>query len=142
MRPNHFKPILLAAWLGGSQGLAAGEPVPTEAGATAEASSRHLDAVINRISSLYAHDPIFLEQMRTANRAWADYRDAQLAMRRAADPQTRTDTPKAIPVARRLQELTTDRIRPLGAWLGPLEDEPRASGDRPLDACPLSGAGN
>jgi uncharacterized protein YecT (DUF1311 family) len=57
------------------------------AGADADAADRELNRTYQAILRRYADQPLFIERLREAQRAWLKYRDAQIAMKFPISPK-------------------------------------------------------
>jgi len=85
------------------------------------AADRELNRVYQRILKKYADQPLFIERLREAQRAWLKYRDAQIAMKY---PAAKDDREQALygsvyPMcyATYKAELTARRSKELREWL-------------------------
>lgn len=83
-------------------------------------ADNELNQVYQRIVREYADDPVFLDKLRKAQRAWLAFRDAELqALYPYAGEDSRLHYGSVWPVCANLalEELTRERSRELRRWL-------------------------
>jgi DNA phosphorothioation-dependent restriction protein DptG len=81
-----------------------------------------LNNVYQQILKLYGKNPIFIKNLKVAQRIWVQFRDAQLAMK---FPERGTGYyGSALPMCQALylKELTERRVKELEVWLGKREE--------------------
>jgi uncharacterized protein YecT (DUF1311 family) len=83
-------------------------------------AERELNATYQGILKKYADDPAFIGRLRTAQRAWLRFRDAQLQMRFPPSNQPGSVAPMCY--ASYKAELTQARARELKVWLDGIEE--------------------
>jgi uncharacterized protein YecT (DUF1311 family) len=90
------------------------------AGKDSANAERELNATYQGILKKYADDPAFIGRLRTAQRAWLKFRDAQLQMRFPPSNQAGSVAPMCY--ASYKAELTQARTRELKVWLDGIEE--------------------
>ena len=117
-----------------AKGLASAD-VNAYAGNDLAAADRELNAVYQQVLHEHATDKNFVRKLRTAQRAWLVYRDAELAAR-YPDPNPGTAYGSVYPVcaAGLKARLTHARISQLRMWL-----EGAAEGDVCAGSLPIGG---
>ena len=90
------------------------------AGSESAKAERELNATYQGILKKYAGDPAFIGRLRTAQRAWLKFRDAQLEMR--FPPSDLTGSAEPMCYASYKAELTQARTRQLKVWLDVIEE--------------------
>jgi uncharacterized protein YecT (DUF1311 family) len=90
------------------------------AGNESAKAERELNATYQGILKKYANDPTFIGRLRTAQRAWLKFRDAQLEMRFPPSDQAGSAEPMCY--ASYKAELTQARTRELKVWLDGIEE--------------------
>jgi uncharacterized protein YecT (DUF1311 family) len=83
-------------------------------------AERELNATYQGILKKYADDPAFIGRLRTAQRAWLKFRDAQLEMR--FPPSDLAGSAEPMCYASYKAELTQARTRELKVWLDGIEE--------------------
>jgi uncharacterized protein YecT (DUF1311 family) len=83
-------------------------------------AERELNATYQGILKKYADDPAFIGRLRTAQRAWLKFRDAQLQMRFPPSNQAGSAAPMCY--ASYKAELAQARTRELKVWLDGIEE--------------------
>ncbi|HEY2915399.1 MAG TPA: lysozyme inhibitor LprI family protein, partial [Candidatus Angelobacter sp.] len=81
---------------------------------------RELNATYQGILKKYADDPAFIGRLRTAQRAWLKFRDAQLQMKFPPSNQVGSVAPMCHALYK--AELTQARTRELKIWLDGIEE--------------------
>jgi uncharacterized protein YecT (DUF1311 family) len=114
-------PLLLAA------GTTAFAQTQLESNEKACASYKKADAALNKtyqqILSQYRADTLFIEKLRTAQRAWIAYRDAHLeALYPAADKRAEYGTVNPMCQCTALEEITNERTKMLKKWIDGIEE--------------------
>jgi uncharacterized protein YecT (DUF1311 family) len=98
----------------------------------ADAADRTLNTTYRSIIKKYADQPLFVERLREAQRAWVRFRDAQIAMRFPVAPQQdpKGDYGSAYPTCYGMYkaELTRQRTKELSLWLSGIEEGDVCSG--------------
>ncbi|UNK50812.1 DUF1311 domain-containing protein [Lysobacter sp. S4-A87] len=121
-----------------SDGMSCDSPDQSQAGLNecANLGARDADAELNdvyrKILSANAGDPVFVEKMKTAQRAWLAFRDAQLAAR-YPHPE---DSGSVLPMCEgnELEALTRERTKQLRSWLSGVEEGDVCTGSYPISA--------
>lgn len=90
------------------------------AGSKSAKAERELNATYHGILKKYADDPAFIGHLRTAQRAWLKFRDAQLEMR--FPPSDLAGSVQPMCYASYETELTQARTRELKVWLDGIEE--------------------
>jgi uncharacterized protein YecT (DUF1311 family) len=83
-------------------------------------AERELNTTYQGILKKYADDPEFIGRLRTAQRAWVKFRDAQLQMKFPPSAQAGSVAPMCY--ASYKAELTQARTRELKVWLDGIEE--------------------
>jgi uncharacterized protein YecT (DUF1311 family) len=83
-------------------------------------AERELNETYQGILKKYANDPAFIGRLRTAQRAWLKFRDAQLQMR--FPPSNEAGSVAPMCYASYKAELTQARTRQLKVWLDGIEE--------------------
>ena len=89
------------------------------------AADKELNQVYQQVIAKYASDKVFTAKLRTAQKAWLAFRDAELDARYpASDKQTAYGTIYPMCADGELEAMTRQRIQELRAWLkGPQEGD-------------------
>ena len=82
----------------------------------------------NKILKKYSKNPIFIANLKTAQRAWIKFRDAQVAAKYPREPVGRYGSMQAYCESNYLAELTQKRAKELEEWLKPVEEGDGCSG--------------
>lgn len=90
------------------------------AGNDSAKAERELNATYQGILKKYADDPAFIGRLRTAQRAWLKFRDAQLEMR--FPPSDLAGSAQPMCYALYEAELTQARTKELKVWLDGVEE--------------------
>jgi uncharacterized protein YecT (DUF1311 family) len=90
------------------------------AGTDSANAEQDLNATYQSILKKYADNPVFVERLRAAQRAWLKFRDAQLEMRFPPADQEGSVAPMCH--ASYKAELTQARTKQLRAWLDGIEE--------------------
>lgn len=88
------------------------------------AADKKLNSVYQQILRKYAKNPLFLKYLKTAQRLWVQFRDAQLAMKFPDREPGFYGSVLPMCKSNYLAELTVDRTKQLEEWL-----KPRTEGD-------------
>lgn len=104
------------------------------AGADARAADAELDRVYRDVLRRHAKDRVFIAKLRTAQRAWIAFRDAEIAARYpAADPLPAYGDVFPMCAARLREELIRARTAQLRRWLDGVQEGDVCSGSLPLN---------
>jgi uncharacterized protein YecT (DUF1311 family) len=97
-----------------------------------DAGDRALNKTYRSIIKKYADQPLFVERLRVAQRAWLKFRDAQIAMRFpvAQQQDPKRDYGSVYPMCYGMYkaELTRQRTKELSLWLSGIEEGDVCSG--------------
>jgi uncharacterized protein YecT (DUF1311 family) len=94
-----------------------------------EKADRELDRIYRELERRYKDDPAFIGRLRTAERAWVAFRNAQFAMKFPHGDEL-SYYGSVFPMCQGLylQELTNDRVTMLKEWLKGTEGDDVCSG--------------
>lgn len=81
-------------------------------------SDQQLNDIYNVILTKYQSDPIFIENLKKAQRIWIQFRDAEMEMKYPDTPEYNYGSIYASCRAYYLKKLTDERIVTLKEWLG------------------------
>jgi len=83
-----------------------------------------LNKVYNQILEEYRTDTVFIQNLKTAQRIWIKFRDAELAMKYPERGPSFYGSIHPVCVVSYLEQLTQERIKTLKVWLeGGFEDD-------------------
>ena len=113
---------LLTALLALTPLLLPGQPqqkMNQTAGDAFAAEDKALNEVYQKLRSTFSKNPVFLKNLKAAQRLWLGFRDAQLAMKFPDRPAGFYGSGLAMCKANYLAELTHARTSQLQEWLNP-----------------------
>lgn len=95
-----------------------------------EKIDKELNRIYGELQIRYKDDPEFIGRLRTAQKAWVKFRDAQLDMKFPPHPEEPNYYGSVFPMCGMLylQELTSDRVAMLKEWLKGSDDGDVCSG--------------
>ncbi|MBX3689985.1 lysozyme inhibitor LprI family protein [Dokdonella sp.] len=87
------------------------------------AADRELNEVYRKVLVAHAKDAVFVAKLKTAQRAWIAFRDAELEARfPAKDKQAEYGSSYSMCADGALESMTRQRIKDLRAWLEPVAE--------------------
>jgi uncharacterized protein YecT (DUF1311 family) len=95
-----------------------------DAGKSYKQVDKKLNDVYQKIFKLYSKNTLFLKNLRTSQKIWIQFRDAQLAMK--YPERSPGYYGSILPICKEsyLSELTSKRVKELEVWLGkPIEGD-------------------
>jgi len=113
-----FRTILLSAvFVAGPCEAQTQSEMNDQAGQTFRAADGELNTIYEKILTVYADDPVFLANLREAQRCWIVFRDAQLKMKYPDREQGYYGSIQPVCEANYRTELTQERSKALQVWL-------------------------
>ena len=101
--------------------------------ATFEEVDDELNEVYQAILKEYKQDTLFIKNLRTAQRVWVQFRDAELEMKYPAYAGNHYGSLHPVCRAGYLQRLTEQRLKTLNVWLQGLEEGEGCAGSVKLN---------
>lgn len=107
------------------------------AGNDLAAADRELNAVYKQVLRKHADDKVFIGKLRTAQRAWITFRDAELAARYPdSHPQAAYGLAYTMCVVDLKSQLTRARTKQLRMWLDGIPEGDVCTGSLPINGDP------